>query len=367
MKKLLSFLMILMLSLAIVACGTSEEDTTDTTETTDTSSEIYEGEGWSSEHYNPETMEGTELSLYGVTDAVIPVLEDFESDTGIKVENLTMKNGEILQRIQNEYESGISIADIWFTGGADTFISASQDDLFIPYKSPNGEDISDDMKDKDGYWHGTSLTLINWVVNTELLEEKGLEMPKVWDDLLAPELKGEVSLSDPASSGTAYNVITAMIEVKGEDGGWEYLEKLNEQIPFYTPRGSDPAQNVINGEAIVGINPTDGDMEMELNNPHIKLVYPEDGTGWWPQPVAIINGTEKEEAAKVFIDWLLSERGMESIARNRNAAVAKPGVETPEGIIEIDDINLLATDFQVNAEKRDEILQRWQEMLDRAQ
>lgn len=365
-KKMGILLLVFLLSISMVACrGNSQEETIIDGTQEDTNG-IYEGEGWASEHYDPDTMIGLELNMYAVTEIVEPTLREFEEDTGIIINHLVMGNAEMLQRIENEFEAGINMADLWFTGGADTFIAASQKGLTIPYLSPSGEDIPSNMKDEKGHWYGTSLTIVNWVVNTDLIEELELEMPRVWDDLLQEGLKGEISMPDPATSGTAYNVISAILEVKGEEEGWKYLEVLNSYVPFYTSRGSDPAQNVIIGEAVVGINPSNGDLDYEIENSHIKLVFPEDGTGWWPQPVAIVNGTQNEEAAKVFIDWILSERGMESIARNRHAAVAKPGVDVPEGIIEVNDIELFETDFQVNAEKREDILKQWEEMLQRA-
>ena len=100
-------------------------------------------------------------------------------------------------------------------------------------------------------------------------------------------------------------------------------------MPFFTPRGSDPANLVVSGEAIVGINASNGDRDLEVQNPHIRLVYPKDGTGWWPQPVAIVKGTKKEAAARVFIDWILSRRGMAVIASTRKAAVVRTDVAPP--------------------------------------
>lgn len=359
MKKFVSLMLSLVLVFSLAGCGAKTDTNKDNG---DVKSTAYVGQDWSSEYYD-ESMKGTTLNLYGVTDNVRPIVDVFQEDTGIKVEHLTMQNGEILQRLENEGKSGVSIADLWFTGGADTFINASQKDLLLPYKSPSGEVLDAAMKDADGYWHGTSLTLVNWVVNKDLIAQKGLKMPETWDDLLQSGLKGEVSMPNPASSGTAYNVVTAMLEVKGEDGGWKYLDKLIDQVPFFTPRGSDPANLVVQGEAIVGINASNGDRDLEANNPHVALVYPTDGTGWWPQPVAIVKGTKNEDAAKVFIDWILSKRGMETIAKERNAAVARTDVERPEGIIDINTVKLFATDFKANAENRDIILAKWSEYV----
>jgi iron(III) transport system substrate-binding protein len=219
------------------------------------------------------------------------------------------------------------------------------------------------MKDPDGYWYGTSLTLVNWVVNTALIDEYGLKMPETWDDLLQEGLKGEVSMSDPASSGTAYNTISAILQVRGEEEGWAYLDQLIGQVPYFTARGSDPANNVVAGEAIVGINASNGDRELEENNANIKLVYPKDGTGWWPQPVAIVEGTQNLDAAKVFIDWMLSKKGMQTLADVRYAAVARDDISIPDGIVDIKTIQLFPVDFQANAANRESILLEWQSHL----
>lgn len=370
MRRIFTLLMIVIMIFPFAGCQKKQENQPEKVQTeastgnVEKEKEITEDLGWYSEYYDAEAMKDISLNMYGVTDKIRPVLDKFQEDTGIKVENLTMKNGEILQRLQNEKESGVSIADIWFTGGADTFINAAQKELLIAYKSPQGDVLEDVMKDKEGYWHGTSLTLVNWVVNKQLVEEKGLEMPETWEDLLQEGLKDQVSMSNPASSGTAYNVVSAILQTKGEEEGWKYLDKLITQVPFFTARGSDPARLVVNGEAIIGINASNGDRELEENNAHIKLVYPKDGTGWWPQPVAIVDGTKNLDAAKVFVDWLLSKRGMETLAKVRNAAVVRTDIETPEGIVDIRNIKLFMSDFKANAEKRDATIEEWKKHVE---
>ena len=364
MKKLISILLVFLMALSLFGCTQDSEQPEVPVDTEkETTVETLEGntgeESWRINY--DESMKGVSLNLYGVTDAIVPVLEEFTKDTGIKVENLTMKNGEILQRIENEYDSGVVGADIWFTGGADAFINAAEKGLLVPYISPEAAEIPADMKDADGYWSGTSLTVVNWVVNKEIITELGLQIPSKWDDLLQPELKGLVSMPNPASSGTAYNTVSAILQTRGEEEGWSYIEKLVGQVPFFTARGSDPGNNVIAGEAAVGINA--GVTDVEKTNPHVKYVYPEDGTGWWPQPIAILAGCKNPEAAKVFIDWVLSPKGLEHVAIVQYSAVVRDEVPIPEGIVAPSEVNLFPTDFKANAEDRDAILEKWSELV----
>ena len=364
MKKSLASLLAALLLVGASGCQSTAENPSPSQESQPSAAPTAQTEEatWSSEHYD-ESMKGTTINLYGVTDAIIPVLDAFYEDTGIKVENLTLQNGEILQRITNEKDAGTVIADVWFTGGADTFISAADSGLLTAYKSPEAEDIADDMKDADGYWTGTSLTVVNWVVNTEVIDELGIEVPTKWDDLLQPELQSLVSMPDPASSGTAYNTVSAILQTRGEEAGWDYLKQLIQQVPYFTARGSDPANNVIAGEAAVGINAGTGNKSLEEDYPQVELVYPTDGTGWWPQPVAILEGCSHPEEAKVFIDWLLSERGLEEVGKAQNAMLVKDNVPAPEGIMALSEITLFPTDFKANAADRDAILEQWSEMV----
>lgn len=353
MRKILVLLLTVALMVSAFGCNQPAPTPTPTPDP-------VEDKGWSSEHYK-ESMKGTVLNMYAVTDSIIPALELFYEDTGIKVESLTLKNGEMLQRIENEKLSGKVLADLWFTGGADAFIVGAEKGLTMAYKSPQAEELAADMKDAEGHWTGTSLTVVNWVVNKKVLAELGAEMPTKWDDLLQPELKGMVSMSDPASSGTAYNTITAILQTRGTEKGWEYFDKLIEQVPFFTPRGSDPTTMTQAGEAAVGIAAGTGKAEMGGDDPNVILVYPEDGTGWWPQPLAILEGCAHPDAAKVFVDWALSPRGLEEIGKCQNALTVKADVPAPEGILSLEDIELFPTDFKANAKDRDAILAIWTE------
>lgn len=375
MKKLLTIAMAAAMTFSLAACTGSPGSTTaagsttpatlpnTTAAATTAAATAAPTKGWSSEHYKPE-MKGKTLNMYAVTDSIIPALEVFYQDTGIKVESLTMKNGEMLQRIKNEKDSGTVLADLWFTGGADTFISGSEMGLTMAYKSPEAESIQTDMKDLDGYWTGTSLTVVDWVVNTEVIKELGAKMPETWDDLLQPELKGMISMSDPASSGTAYNTVSAILQTKGEEEGWKYLDQLIQQVPFFTARGSDPINLAQTGEAALGIAAGTGATSMAEGTPeHVKLVYPKDGTGWWPQPLAIIEGTKNPEEAKVFVDWALSKRGLEEIGKCQRALLVKADVPAPKGIMALNEIKLFPTDFKANAKDRDAILVKWAEKV----
>ena len=76
-----------------------------------------------------------------------------------------------------EAEQGKPSADVWFGGGLDSFIAAKNKGLLEKYVSPeNGRKVPLKYRDKkDGYWSGVSLVLVGFMVNNDILEEKGLK------------------------------------------------------------------------------------------------------------------------------------------------------------------------------------------------
>jgi iron(III) transport system substrate-binding protein len=338
-KKALIFLMILMLVFTVVGCG--EDNTADTQPTSE----------------QPK-LEGTTLKLFVAYDGEDEIFKAFTEDTGIKIEYLDMSSGEVLARIRAE--QGKPLGDIWFGGGVDSFIAAKNDGLLEAYVSPEAEFIPAQYKDKEGYWTGISLVTVNFIVNTDRCKELGVDIPQTWTDLLAPQFKGEILMSNPSISGTAYTILSGLLQSMGEEEGWAYMDKLNEQIPFYAKRGSEPPQKAAMGEVTVGLAPDTGEALKAEGYP-IVSVFPQDGTPWWPSPVAILKGAENLEGAKVFVDWCLSEKGQKILRDNCPRVPVRKGIEPPECLAGIKEAKLQDIDFEVAGNERDTTVEQWQE------
>lgn len=75
-------------------------------------------------------------------------------------------------------------------------------------------------------------------MNTVELAKKNLPIPQSYEDLIRPEYKGMIVMPNPASSGTGYLTVSALLQLKGEEEGWAYLDKLHENMAVYTHSGS---------------------------------------------------------------------------------------------------------------------------------
>ena len=83
--------------------------------------------------------------------------------------------------------------------------------------------------------------------------QEELAEPKCWADLLKPEFKDEVQVANPNSSGTAYTLLATIVQLMGEDKGFDYLKALHKNINQYTKSGAAPAKAAALGETTVGI------------------------------------------------------------------------------------------------------------------
>lgn len=312
-----------------------------------------------SEVAGANSLEGTTLKVVAAHGAKEEIFGKFTEDTGIKVEFIDMSSGEVLSRIKAE--NGKPMADIWFGGGADSFIAAKDEGLLESYKSKEAETIPAEYKDAEGYWTGASLVSVGFMVNNDLLKEKGLEAPKTWEDLADPKYKGEVMMADPSISGTNYAMVSNLVQNMGEDKAWDYFTKLNENIPFLAKRGSEPANKVCAGEFAVGVIPMTGESFVMEDQYPVTTIYPEDIIPWIPAPVAIFKDAENTEAAKVFVDWALSKEGQSFIQEKDPRFMARPDVEPVKSVENLPKDKLVDLDIEKLGTDRDDILNKWNE------
>lgn len=266
----------------------------------------------------------------------------FEEETGIKVELLTMSSGEVLPRLQAEKDNPQT--DIWFGGGSDAFIQAADEGLLMAYKSSNLENVGQAFRDTEGYWTGVSLVVVGFLVNEDRAAEKGVKLPATWADLADPSLNDELMASNPNTSGTAYTTVSGILQVMGEDAGWEFLDEMYANVPFLEKSGSAPGKKALAGEFAIGIVPDPHNMPLANPDAPLISVFPSDGVLAWPSPVAIIEGAKHPENAKKFVDWCLSPEG-QKVLMEASPRVPTTDVETLAGVPNLADLNLVAYDI----------------------
>lgn len=273
--------------------------------------------------------------------------QEFEKKTGITVNYVRMSSGESLARIQAEKAN--PQFDIWWGGPIDSFIAAKKEGLLEAYNSPNFKNLldQDKYKDKDNTWAGIYVGSLAFCTNKEwLAKNPNAKAPTSWDDLLKPEFKGQIMVAHPSTSGTSYTALATILQIRGEQAGWDYIKKYAAQMNQFTKSGAAPAKFVGQGEAAVGIVFShDIVNEIDNNKLPLELTFPKEGTGFEIGGMGIIKGAKHPNAAKMWFDWSLTPEA-QALGPKYKAyqAPTVKGVELSHP--ELLQVNLIKYDFQ---------------------
>ena len=299
MKKLIALLLCLVMALSLVACGSKQDDT---------QAPADDQQGAEETSLVDAAKAEGKLVVYGSCEEeyLAAACENFEKMYGIEVEYQRLSTGEVQAKI--EEENGNPSADVWFGGTTDPYNVCAAEGLLEAYQAENASHIAKPQyKNADGYWYGIYTGILGFMVNTDELERMGLEAPQDWPDLLKPEYKGLIWLSNYNTAGTAKLVINTMIQMKGHDEAMEYFKALDKNIAQYTKSGSGPSKMVGPGECVIAIGFLhDGIYQILQGYDNIQLIVPEDGTSFEVGATAILKGASHPNAAKLWIEYALS-------------------------------------------------------------
>lgn len=340
---------------------TKIEESAQTKENEETTEDSDNNEEANKDEEKAETnFDGRTLNVVATSESYVPLFDEFTKETGAKVEFLSMSSGEVISRTKAE---GKPMADLWFGGGLDAFMAAKDDGLLENYQSEMTDKLPEEYKDKDGFYFSKGLTVVGFLLNDSILEEKGLEAPKSWKDLADPKYKGEIIMSNPAISGTNYAALKGLLDLYGEEEGWDLFSKINDNIDFYSKRGKDPQEKTAQGEFAIGIIPVDKMAFDTAKDNNLTVVYPEDGIAWVPEGVAIFKDSENADVAKAFVDFMLGEKAQGMIAeidgKDSNQLIV-PGIEGLDLGLPKD--RLVKEDLSTFGSMREEVLNRFKEL-----
>lgn len=357
-KRLLAGLLTAAMAISLAGCQTADKPAETATETTAAAEAGTEGAETEAES-KAKSASGNTLKVVATSEDYVKLFDKFTEETGIKTELLSMSSGEVLSKIKAE--GGSPMADLWFGGGIDAFMGAKADGLLEQVAFEASKDLAPEYKDGDGYWYSKGITVVGFLVNNDIMEEKNLTMPKTWDDLTDPSYKGEILMSNPAVSGTNYAVVNAILQTKGEEEGWKYFEALNANVDYFSKRGKDPSVKTAAGEVAIGITYLDRSITKLEEEQNVTVVYPEDGIPYVPEGVAVFKNGAAVAEAKQFMEWFYgNDENLKLVAEIDNKdtiKIVKPDLEGVE--LTFDTTTLMKEDLALFGEKRTEILDKW--------
>lgn len=347
MKKLMALLLALAMAFALVACG--EQPTAD-------------------EPKNDDGVSGTLVIYTTMGDAEYELFVGSfqEKYPDVTIECVNGGAGELKTRIAEE--AGNPQGDVML-GGLVYADALSKGDLFETYVSENDANMPASSKNTTGKVSWITTQVVNLIINKDKLAEVGVEVTG-YEDLLQPELKGQIIAADPTSTSSGWNNLAAMLTVMGggdasSDAAWEYVEKLIANLDGKISSSSSKVyKSVYDGEYPVGITYEGPCVTYKDDGvgDGIDIVYMKEGTTSTPFGAAIIKDAKNMDLAKVFIDWITSDecQGILAASIQRGANMNIP--TTNPSLLDASKITFVDTDAEYLATNQSSIQAKWTEL-----
>ncbi|MQP33273.1 extracellular solute-binding protein [Rhodococcus erythropolis] len=313
-----------------------------------------------------ETGSGTESSSADQTLTVYTsepqakidaLVASFTADNpGIDVKVYRAGTGDLNARIASERATGKVGADVLLAADAPTFEGYKAEDLLLKYTPTDVSALDPNVVDPDGYYVGTRIIPTVIAYNTTSVSAP----PTSWKELADPKFSGQITLPNPDVSGAAAFNTAVWMSTDGLGESW--LEDLAANAPIVAESNGPVSQSVASGTQPIGIVVDYLVRELAEKGSPIALTYPTDGVPYVSEPAGIFKDSAQTEAAKKFVDFLVSKKGQELAVAQQYLPV-RADVGTPEGAPALSELDLLTPDLKQITAIQAEAVQRFNELV----
>jgi iron(III) transport system substrate-binding protein len=256
----------------------------------------------------------------------------------------------LVSRIQTEQRAGSHIWDVMNSTGFEPYALLEQG-YFAKHDSPERKYFPDGHKDNEGYWATmyTSPMIVSY--NTRLISPG--DLPKEYLDLLQPKWKGRLGLDS-----SDFEWYANLRKIWGAEKAQKFLEGLRRQEVRLVQGRALLTELLTGGEiAILVNNFLQNAVEAKRKGSPVELLAL-DPVVSAAGLVGINKLAPHANAAKLFVDFVLSKEGQELIVKTDRSSVRKDVAGNPIDMIKNvriipSDLNLGKNYVQIRDEFRD--------------
>jgi len=161
----------------------------------------------------------------------------------------------------------------------------------------------------------------------------------------------------------------SLLQMKGEEKGWQYLKDLDKNMAQYIKSGSRPCKMAATGEYAIGLSFAFSGVKQIMEGYPIKLVIPSEGAGYEIEVSMLMKSSKNKEDAKQFLDWLLTLDAAK-LYGERSEMSSVPGAKAPDAVLKAGlppdvSVVLYKMDFAASAKNKDRIIAEWKQKIER--
>ncbi len=290
------------------------------------------------------------------------VVEGFSKDfPKIKANYVRAQNGALYNKVLSERSAGRFGVDAIQFSEIGTAIDFQKRGGFEQYASPQlPAYAAEHQSSPPGFFTWTGVTFAGIAYNTDRVA--AADAPKTWKDLLDPKWRNAISVKQ-ATSGMQFVQWYEMRRLLGD----EYWKEFAKQ----RPKGFDSRAQLFDrlakgDEKVCGLAEYAGYYLYKEKGAPIAFVAPPDGLPVTPTLAGVVSKSPHPQAARLFIDWLLSPHGQAVTQGNPYLIYPSLRKDAPPlpGGSKLADFKLLSpTDMDAYLASHDAFVKQWNGLL----
>ncbi len=286
------------------------------------------------------------------------VAKGFTDKYGIPVQLFRAGGTQIAQKLALELRSGKLEADVAETSDPTMLTVLYRQGAMEPFAPENGKSLPAEFKHPKDGWTGSSIALMHLIVNANEVSPE--EEPKSWADLADPKWKGKLVWGSPNYGSSQYAALKGLLELHG----WDLIEAMKKNETMII-RGWPEAENAVaSGERLVGGDASSRSFRAMSGGLPLRNVYPEEGSIVSLSAIGVMKGAPHPNAAKLLIEYVLSEEGQQIYAENF-AYPVRQDVPVGDSMKPLTEIKMHTPDSEEAVDQHAQIVRRWTQMMER--
>lgn len=267
------------------------------------------------------TAQNKVLTLYSAQGYDDAMAKAFQAKTGIKVKLVDDSTGNIVAKMEAE-KSNPHWDVAWFDGDA-TMQALDSEGLLLqgwtPQDASNLTQLGQSLVAPDKSYYPASITAAAAIgINTKLVPPA--QYPKDWSDLLGPTFKNAVAMNDPSISGPTYPYVSGILQLMGEAQGKQFFASLKANGLKIFPTNDNTLKALLAGQVKAVTIQDSALVEAKQKGDPIKIIYPSSGVFTLPGVIAINKQAPDRDAAKQFVEYVLSQEGQKVMLDPKNGS-----------------------------------------------
>jgi iron(III) transport system substrate-binding protein len=264
-------------------------------------------------------------SFYANITAIEPIMKAFTADTGVKGEYTRISTAKFVATAITEFEAGKLMADV-VQAPLPVLELLKQKGVLAPYRSPAAAGYPEWTR-KDEHIQLFGIEYVGLIYNKERVKKE--DAPKRYEDLTLPKWRNQIVMANPANHATTISWLIGLKEnvFKSEAEWMKFVRGLAANKPMFVASFGPTPAPIESGEKLIGISmPKYIVTKAPAPLDWARLSQPLLGT---PRAIAVTSKAPHPAAARAFVDYWLSRKSMEILAKDVGEYVLAPGVFPP--------------------------------------